>query len=265
MHLNIGIIGIVNEDLKRDYWGTCAKVAELGYKALEGGAPAQGEDVAAAVVRLRGLGMRYLSVHANRGTLEQEIDAVLERAGLLGARYVMVYWGPADSKAQVLADAALYNRVGARCAARGVKLCYHNHDHEFRTVFDGRRVFDLYLENTDPASVYFELDVAWATFGGANPAEVLRAHAGRIPVIHVKDLCSLTERGKFTTVGTGLVDIRGALQAALDSGVEWAVVEQDKLNHLTSIETAAAAIYNLRELGFAPPTYVAPPAATPPA
>lgn len=254
MHLKIGIIGIVGEELKKDYWGTCAKLADIGYKAVEGGAPPPGADPATSAARLRELGLRYLSVNSGREALEHDTDLLLDRAAQLGASYLMVYWGPAESKAQVLADAALYNRVGARCAARGVRLCYHNHEHEFRTLFEGRRVFDLYLENTDAASVFFELDIAWATFGGANPAEILRAHAGRIPVIHVKDLRDLGERGKFTAVGTGLVDTRGALQAALETGVEWAVVEQDKLHNLTAFETAATALYNLRELGFAPPS-----------
>jgi len=258
MYVNIGIIGIVKEEMKKDYWATCQKLADLGYNALETDLP-EGEDLAASCNRIRKMGMQYLTVSGNRYTVDQEIDDMLDRAELLKAKYILVPWGPVDSKEEVIADAEMYNRLGAKCAAKGLKFCYHNHDHEFKTIFDGKSVFDLYLENTDPDKVYFELDVAWVTFGGADPVKILNDHRGRIPVVHLKDLSDLEERGHFTTVGTGLVNVTGVMQAAIDTGVEWVVIEQDRLNHITGIETAAASIYNLRELGFVEPTYIAPP------
>ncbi len=256
MYANIGIIGIVNEERKQDYWGTCQKLADLGYKGLEGGGPPEGEDVDAALKRLDDMGLQLLTTSGNRYTIEDEIDGIIKRAKELKVPYVVVYWGPTESKEQVLADAEMYNRIGAKCAENGLKLMYHNHNHEFETEFDGKSVFDLYLENTDPDKVYFEVDVAWVTFGKADPVKILRENAGRIPVIHVKDLRDLDERGKFTAVGTGLVNIKGVMQAAIETGVDWCVIEQDKLNNITGIETAAAAIYNLREFGFVEPTHV---------
>ncbi|HHH76504.1 MAG TPA: sugar phosphate isomerase/epimerase [Phycisphaerae bacterium] len=258
MYANIGIIGIVKEEMEQDYWGTCQKLADLGYKAVENGPP-EDEDVAASMKRLGDMGLQYLAGRANRYTVEEEIDGIIDQAGAYNLKYIIVYWGPADSKEEVLADAAMYNRVGAKCAAKGLKLCYHNHDHEFTTLFDGKSVFDLYLENTDPDKVYFELDTAWVTFGGADPVKILHENRGRIPIVHLKDLSDLEQRGHFTTVGTGLVNTKGIMQAAKDTDVEWVVIEQDSLNNMTGIETAAGSIYNLRELGFVEPTYIAPP------
>jgi len=259
MYANIGIIGIVKDELKEDYWATCQNLADLGYMAIENASPPEGADAVTCMNRLDEMGMKYLAGRADRYTVEEKIDGIIEQSLAYKVKYIIVYWGPAESKAEVLADAAMYNRVGAKCAAKGLKLCYHNHEHEFTTLFDGKSVFDLYLENTDPDKVYFELDTAWVTFGGADPVKVLHENRGRIPIIHLKDLSDLQERGHFTTIGTGLVNIKGIVQAAIDTDVEWVVVEQDRLRHMTGFETAAGAIYNLREYGFVEPTYIAPP------
>jgi sugar phosphate isomerase/epimerase len=73
----------------------------------------------------------------------------------------------------------------------------------------------------------------------------------RIPIIHVKDLLDLNVRGRFTSVGTGLVDCYGCIEAAAAKGTKWMVVEQDRPNNLTHFESAIASIYNLREVGLA--------------
>ncbi len=95
------------------------------------------------------------------------------------------------------------------------------------------------------------MDIAWVTFGGEDPVRVLRRLAGRVPIIHVKDLWALDERGKFTAVGTGVVDVAGSMRAAAETGVEWAVVEQDQCRNLSAMDTVAVSYLNLKEHGFA--------------
>ncbi|MFW5777509.1 MAG: hypothetical protein ACOCZB_09520 [Spirochaetota bacterium] len=72
-----------------------------------------------------------------------------------------------------------------------------------------------------------------------------------IPIIHAKDLSDLNVRGRFTTVGTGVVNCYATIEAAAAHGTGWMVVEQDRVNRLSPIETALASIYNLREVGLA--------------
>ncbi len=138
-----------------------------------------------------------------------------------------------------------------RLAAEGITLCYHNHEHEFQTVFSGIYALDILAEHTDPAALSFELDIAWITFGGEDPVKVLTRYAGRVPAIHVKDLSRLDERGHFTAVGTAVVPVRASVETAIKLGIEWVVVEQDTLRHLTGMETAAVSIMNLKEMGLA--------------
>ena len=48
-------------------------------------------------------------------------------------------------------------------------------------------MIDIFLNNTDPELVTFELDAAWAWRAGVNAAEFVTAHGGRFDLIHVKE------------------------------------------------------------------------------
>ena len=117
-------------------------------------------------------------------------------------------------------------------------------------MVDGENALDILANNTDPANLYFTIDVGWVTMGGADPAAVLHQLAGRVPTIHVKDFYDITERNSFTALGTGIVDFNSALTAAQDTGVEWAVVEQDRLRNLSAWDTVITSYLNLKERGF---------------
>lgn len=249
--INIGLIGLISEELKADFWGTLQKVADIGYMGIEGGPTQLLEgDAAANLEKFNAMGLKVLTVSASRESLRDDLDGIIARAKALKAPRVTVWWGPCNSREELLQDAALYDAAGAKLAAEGLKLCYHNHEHEFRTTFDGVYALDILAEHTNPKHLYFELDIAWTTFGGEDPAKVIRRMAGRIPAIHVKDLSRLDERDHFTAVGTGVVKVQEALQAAIDTGVEWAVVEQDKVRNLTPLETITLSYLYLKEAGF---------------
>jgi len=246
----IGLIGIVGAEAKEDFWGTMRRVAEIGYQGIEGAAQLIQGDVAANLRRFHELGLQVLATSASREKLRDGLRQVLAEAKALQSPRVSVWWGPCESRDAVLRDAELYNAAGARLAAEGVKLCYHNHEHEFRTTFDGLCALDVLAEHTDPKAVWFELDIAWITFGGEDPARMLRRMAGRVPPHHLKELWSREERGRFTAVGTGVVKVREAVQAAIETGVEWVVIEQDTLRNLTAFETITVSLLNLKEAGL---------------
>lgn len=248
---NIGLIGILGEETKADFWGTMQRVAEIGYRGIEGAPDGlrQG-NVAENLKRFHDLGLEALTVSASRETLQSDLDAIIAEAHAIQAPRVTVWWAPCESREAVLRDAELYNAAGARLAGEGLTLCYHNHEHEFRTTFGGVYALDVLAEHTDPAAVAFEIDIAWVTFGGEDPVRVLRRLAGRVPAIHVKDLYALTERGQFTTVGTGVVAVQESVRTAWETGVGWIVIEQDHLRHLTAWETVTTSYLNLKEAGL---------------
>ena len=66
----IGLIGLVNEEAKQDYWGTMQKVADVGYDGLESTSGLFEGDAAENARRLRDLGLDPVAVSTNREALK---------------------------------------------------------------------------------------------------------------------------------------------------------------------------------------------------
>lgn len=251
MGVQVGIIPnlILRDAMAEDPWGTTEKVAELGFQGVESGMLIQG-DVAENKKRLDDLGLKAIALGAKKDVLSDGLDDLAEKAKVLDCKYIVTYWGPCDSVEQVKADVEAYDAIGAQCRTHGLKFCYHNHDHEFKTIFDDQRAIDVMMAHSDPEHLFFELDVAWVQYGGDDPIAFMNQHAARIPIVHLKDVADLDERGRFTSIGTGCVDINGVMQAATDLGMAWAIVEQDRVNRLTPMESVQASALNLKEWGW---------------
>ena len=55
---------------------------------------------------------------------------------------------------------------------------------------------------------------------------------------------------RFSTPGTGKLNLKGVLQTAKDMGIPYAIVEQDFQYNLTELETLTAAYLNMKETGL---------------
>ncbi len=253
MKVKIGLItGIIGDAMKRDFWGTVEKLAEMGYKGIEGGVSMDriGMPLDEYGQKLRSLGMSHLAVGGVSYYEEPDLPKLIGTAHAVGSRYVVQYYGPCEGREQLLKDCERYNAIGRQLAAEDLLLLYHNHDREFGD-FGGQYALDILLENTDPAHLAAELDVAWVQYGGADPVAYLQKWESRCPVVHLKDIADLCERGQFTAIGTGLVDVRGVIETGAQTGVDWFSVEQDRPHNLSGMESVQASMLNLREFGYA--------------
>ena len=83
------------------------------------------------------------------------------------------------------------NRQAKLRAEYGVKSVLHNHSQEFRKVTgqedQDHLIYDLLIQNTDPAYVGFELDCGWCAFAGCDPVTFVKKYPGRFPLVHVKE------------------------------------------------------------------------------
>lgn len=70
------------------------------------------------------------------------------------------------------------------------------------------------------------MDLYWAQYAGVDPETLLRDHAARISLVHLKDMAP-DEGRSDVPVGEGTLPWTELLQAADDSGPEWYIVEQD--------------------------------------
>jgi sugar phosphate isomerase/epimerase len=68
------------------------------------------------------------------------------------------------------------------------------------------------------------LDCGWAHKVGLDPLAVAKEFAGRLPLLHIKDVDA---NGDWAEVGQGAIDYRPLVDAASDLGAEWLIVEQD--------------------------------------
>ena len=136
------------------------------------------------------LGMRGVAIHTGLNALQTERDRLLDEARTLGSEYVVLASVPQEQRGSLDAArqlASAFNGFGEVCRAGGLQFGYHNHNFEFAPL-DGTNMYNILLENTDPALVKFELDAFWASFAGVDPVEVLGRLAGRVPLLHAKDM-----------------------------------------------------------------------------
>jgi sugar phosphate isomerase/epimerase len=240
----------VRDETAQDMAGTLARVAEIGYAGVElaGAGGMTPEDLRA---RLDELGLRVAGSHVALARLEDDLPQVIAECHTLGVTHLVCPVLPADQRtpAGFGALAGALNRVSAVVRAEEIMLCYHNHAFEWETVIDGMPAYDWLAARTDPEGVQLEPDIYWMIKAGQDPAVYLRRYAGRVPLVHLKDITK-DDRATFAPVGAGAVDFAPIFAASEYAGSAWYIVEQDRADG-SSVEAARTSLSNLRALGRA--------------
>ncbi|HIS48010.1 MAG TPA: sugar phosphate isomerase/epimerase [Candidatus Scybalocola faecigallinarum] len=126
--------------------------------------------------------LEAISLHTQTGKVEKMIPY----AQALGMKYMGIAMEYIPDHESALAFAKTLNTLGKKCSEAGIMLTYHNHTQEFN-VFDGEKVIETLIANTDPEFVGFELDAGWCSAAGEDTVAFINKHAGRIKLIHVKE------------------------------------------------------------------------------
>ena len=240
----------VREPAARDFADTLRRVAELGYRAVEL-AGTHGMTVSDLRATLDANGLRAVAAHVRLTEFEKRLDEAVAEVQQLGCAYAVVPWVAEDRRSDLDAGrrlAADLNRIGAACNAVGLAFAYHHHDFEFAPLSGsptGQNLFDLIVAETDPALVAIEIDVYWAAYAGVDPLALLREHARRVPLLHVKDMAADAQRSD-APVGDGSLDWPAILATADAAGVHWVIVEQD--NPVDPFADSQRALRNLERL-----------------
>lgn len=229
---------IIGDDPK----GTLQQLAGFGYTQIEGYEGDQGiywnmphMDFKAY---LTDLGMSMVSSHCDINTNFEEKAAQAAEAGL---EYLLCpYLGAQDSmdKWKLIADQ--FNACGDICKKNGIRFAYHNHDYSFKAL-DGVIPQDYLMENTNPDTVDYELDLYWVVTGGADPIAYLKKYPNRFRLSHVKDRAKDAkpdETHASVTLGTGSIDYPSILQVAKDNGMKYFILEQERYDNTTPIKCA---------------------------
>jgi len=138
---------------------------------------------------------------------------------------------PRTSKEELFKFIDDFNKIGDKIKPYGFKLTYHNHHFEFVKFDDGKTIMDYLYEELNPETVSFCLDTHWVQRGGGNPTTWIEKLAGRIDILHLKDMGVLnSENGVvpfITEVGNGQIDFDSIVAVAEKCGVKYYCVEQD--------------------------------------
>ena len=92
---------------------------------------------------------------------------------------------------------------------------------------------DLLYEGLDPATTSFVLDTCWVAAGAGDVTEWMEKLAGRIDILHLKDVFTRYNKTTgalehtMTEVGHGTVAWEKVMETAEKIGVKSYVVEQD--------------------------------------
>jgi sugar phosphate isomerase/epimerase len=190
----------------------------------------QGQSVATWQGILQGAGVRAVAAHVGieRWRATGGVDTVLGEAQGLGMQYVGLpgLFGGAQptTVAGYRQVAREMNRFGREAADRGLRFYYHNHDFEFARV-GGQRLFDVYLDETDPDLVFFELDLYWMVAAGVDPLDYLGTYdQSRFPLFHVKDRSA---NGQFADLGEGNINFRRIFTELQNKHYHHYIVERD--------------------------------------
>jgi len=222
----------VRDAMQKDFEGTLARVAKVGYKEIEfaryfadvsnlNPPPKRAREI------LEANGLSAPATHVAYATLSPDIwPKVIEASKILGLGYIV---NPSIDR-EVLKQpdgwkraAETFNRAGEESRKSGIQFGYHNHTEEFQEV-GGRLPYDILLAETDPKAVMMEMDIGWVHKAGADPLKYFAKYPGRFPLVHVKDF---DKDGNMTEVGNGVIDWKGIFVKSDLAGIKHYFVEHD--------------------------------------
>lgn len=226
-------------------------------------------------------GMSVAAISAGMGekggggndSLRESFDKIVSDCQALGTNRVRIGMLPMPclaSKDALVEFARDTNEMAKKMADHGIILSYHNHHIEFAKV-DGQHLLDLIRDQAP--DLKFELDVHWIQRGGMDPVTVLKKYAGLVDLVHLKDyriaippkeafdaLAAGDHKTyqehwskivQFAEVGQGNLDFAGVVDAGIDGGAEYLLIEQDDQYGRDIFDCLADSREHLINLGYA--------------
>ncbi len=214
---------------ERDLSRTLQRISAIGYRFVQ--LSALGPIPPARVKALcDDNGLRIVLTHNPEADFLDRTEELIERhllygclcagLGYLPDRYHQPDWLPCFAQD--------FGPAAEELRAAGIRMMYHNHAFEFERMPDGRTMMDHLLEDMPQDLMGVTADTYWLQFAGVDVRAWLRAHAGRLQCVHLKDYAVRGFEPRMAAVGGGNMDFGEILRELRGNGVtEFALVEQD--------------------------------------
>lgn len=257
------------DEAQENLQAVLCQLKELGYDGVEF-AGFYGHSAQKVKAMLEECDLKAVSSHVALVDIEADMEGVIAYHKEIGCKYIAIPFLSTDRRPGTAGFASVIRtmyKFGKLCQANGIQMLYHNHDFEF-VSFSDMYGLDFIYEAVPPCLLKTEIDVCWVKYAGVNPAEYLRKYAGRAPVVHLKDFVGRKEGDatpygllgesetngdvpfEFRPVGHGCQNVSEVVEAGIEAGAEWFVVEQDRSVGRTPLEAAAMSIETLKKIGL---------------
>ncbi len=242
--------------LAKDVPGSLKHIRDAGYTDVE---TAGFYNLSAAEFKkqLDQAGLKCTGMHGgDDNRFRNQFDQIVAEAKVLKPDYVLCPWvgeqrrKDAEGCQRVAGE---FNAWGKKLQEAGFRFAFHNHDAEFKPVGDSTAM-DIFIQESDPELVFFELDLFWVKRAGVDPAEYLRKYPGRTKLVHLKDIEKDRPLGDFkptptewnVPLGTGQIDWPKTLAACADVGVTHYFVEDESSSAPEQIKQSIAYLKKVR-------------------
>ena len=209
-------------ELTKDVPAGMKQLKQMGYSTLElagyNNGKINGVDMMEFKKMAEDAGLKITSSHVNPPTGEYTPDTrnmimeywkkTADDHAKLGVKYLVQPGQPRTRSVEEVGYVCdVFNEAGKIVKAAGIPFGYHNHDFEFAKVLPGgkeamfgrhnkgEKIYDLFLKDTDPDLVFFEMDVYWTVIGQNDPVEYMKNYPDRIKLLHIKDRAVLGQSG----------------------------------------------------------------------
>jgi sugar phosphate isomerase/epimerase len=223
-------------ELKKDVPSTLKAMKKMGINEIEV-AGYYGLTADQFKKAMQNAGLKATSMLFDYDRYKKDLPGILKEAKSFGVQYVGFAWIPHNTtftKEDATTAIAYMNETAAKLKAAGLHFFYHPHGYEFIPSEEGT-LFDYIAQNTSN-DMSFQLDVFWATRGGADPALLLNKYPHRFSSLHIKDLEWGTATADPTgtapdstsvVTGKGQVNWSEVLRTAMKQGVQHFYIEDE--------------------------------------
>ena len=212
----------VREDCKKDFPGTLAALAKMGYPAVEF---AGYWNRSAAEIRkmLDDNGLVACGSHTpSEMVAPDKLQATIEFNQIIGNKFIIVPDMTGKTRQVWLDKAKQFSDLAAQLKPLGLCIGYHSHFHDFHPV-EGELPWEIFGANTSP-DVILQLDTSNCCDGGADPLTELKKFPGRTRSIHIKP----NGGGPEAVIGEDKIDWKAIFEfCETEGGTQWYVVEHE--------------------------------------
>jgi sugar phosphate isomerase/epimerase len=260
----------IRDQMKADPLDTLKQLASFGYKYVEHANYVDrkfyGHSAKDFKKVLDDLGLKMPSGHTVMGKKHWDdakkdfTDAwkyTVEDAATAGQKYVIspsLEEGLRNSSDDLKRFMDVFNKSGELCQKSGMKFGYHNHDFEFSVKMDGKTMYDVILQSTDPKLVMQQLDIGNLYNGGAKAIDIVRQYPGRFESMHVKDEILASgghEKYESTILGAGIVNPKEVIDLGRKSGgTTLFIIEQESYQGKTPLESVKEDLAIMKKWGY---------------